>query len=177
MSLTDCTVIQTTLRLWAEQKWFWLLLDCSAQRCFSLAQTCAFVFCCFLFVFASFLLRPHFHTGHKRWSIGKWSIIFVRAFFCLIVCWKSNKSEPSLWHSLTSDWLPQRLFTGALLQSQTPASQWKQQQVGYYTYVAYRSAYRGWQALVWRSNALNRRVGRGTMGGRISFVCFSAESI
>lgn len=119
-----------------------------------------------LFSFSFFLLKPHFHTGHKRWSIGKWSIILVRVLFASLSVEKSNKSEPSLWHSLTLDRLPQRLLTGVLFQSQTPASQWQQQQVGYYTLrrisrclSALKSTCMKKQCIKYKSGAGSSRVG------------------
>lgn len=123
-------------------KWFWLLPDCSAQRSFSQAQTCAFWFWFFFAFASSFLLRPHFHTGHKHWSIGKCSIILVRALFASL----SVENPISL--SQVSDTVSPR--TGChSVSSQAFCSNRRHQLVNdnnnrwdITLYIAYRSAYR-----------------------------------
>lgn len=119
----------------------------------------------FFFAFASsFLLRPHFHTGHKHWSIGKCSIILVRALFASL----SVENPISL--SQVSDTVSPR--TGChSVSSQAFCSNLRHQLVNdnnnrwdITLYIAYRSAYRHWKALAWRSNALNIRVGRWRWG-------------
>lgn len=153
------------------------LVTAGLKRSFSQAQTCAFWLLFFLLLLLLFLLRPHFHTGHKHCSIGKWSIILVQALFASL----SVENPISL--SQVSDTVSPR--TGChSVSSQAFCSNLRHQLVNdnnnrwdITLYIAYRSAYRHWKALAWRSNALNIRVGRWRWGGIISFVCFSEESI
>lgn len=120
----------------------------------------------FFFAFASsFLLRPHFHTGHKHWSIGKRSIILVPVLFASL----SVENPISL--SQVSDTVSPR--TGChSVSSQAFCSNLRHQLVNdnnnrwdITLYIAYRSAYQHWKALAWRSNALNIRVGLWRWGG------------
>lgn len=119
------------------------------------------VFVCFYFFF---LLRPHFRTGHKRLSIGKWSIILVRVLFASL----SVGNPISL--SQVSDTVSPRTACHSVC-SQAFCSDLRHQLVNdnnnrwdITLYVAYRSAYQGWEVLGWRSNTLNIRVGRRGTG-------------
>lgn len=124
---------------------------------------CLLVFVSFFAFASSFLLRPHFHTGHKHWSIGK-CIILVRALFVSL----SVENPISL--SQVSDTVSPQ--TGChSVSSQAFCSNLRHQLVNdnnnrwdITLYIAYRSAYRHWKALAWRSNALNIRVGRWRWG-------------